>query len=138
MLEKLTKLDLDEAEMQLKNLRVYAAWIELPIGSQIDMFGKPEPATVDAKAAAEQREWQAGEDGAHAGKAGHERDGNPFSTGTAEYVAWDKAWARGNKVWLKGQEKIAGEMGPKAGNGAAAPPRRRGKPKNEEAQAAIL
>jgi hypothetical protein len=134
MLEKLSKLDVDEAEMQLKNLRMYAAWIELPIGSQIDMFGKPEPAAVDAKDAAEQAEWQAGGDGYKAGEAGHQRDTNPFSAGTAEYVAWDKSWARGNKVWLNGQKKIAGEMAPK-GNGAAAP-RKRGARSGE--QAAIL
>jgi hypothetical protein len=139
LLEKLAALDLDEAEMQLSHLRQYAAWIELPIGTQLDAFGAPpQPAAVDAKDAAEQREWQAGDEGLQAGKAGHERDVNPFEAGSAEYVAWDKAWAKGNKVWLKGQERIAGEMGPKAGNGAAAPVRKRGKPKSSEAQAAIF
>jgi hypothetical protein len=141
MLEKLSALDLDEAELQLKNLRMYAAWIELPLGSQLDMFGKAEPATVDAKTAAEQREWQAGEEGAHAGKAGHERDVNPWSAGTAEYVAWDRAWAAGNKTWLKSQQQIASEMEipaiPEAGNGATPPPPKRGRAAKEQ-QAAIL
>lgn len=142
MLEKLTALDLDEAEMQLKNLRMYAQWIELPIGSQMDMFGKAEPETVDAETAAEQREWVAGSRGYEAGAAGQERDINPYEAGSAEYVAWDKSWARGHKVWLNGQKAIAREMEippiPEGGNGVA-PPRKRGRPKAENgAQAAIL
>jgi hypothetical protein len=136
MLEKLAGLDTDEAEMQLKHLQIYAKWIKLPIGMQGDFFGQPEPATVDAKAAAEHSEWAAGDEGLQAGKAGHERDGNPHSAGSAEYVAWDKAWMKGNKTWMAGQKKIAGEMAPN-GNGAAAPRKRGTRTKSGE-QAAIL
>jgi hypothetical protein len=112
MLEKLADLDTDEAELQLRNLRIYARWIELPIGMQTNFFGEPEPATVSAKAAAEQREWDARDKGAADGRAGHERDNNPHLVGSPERAAYDRGWIDGNKIWLKGQAKIAAEMGP--------------------------
>lgn len=124
MLEKLADLDTDEAEMQLRHLQLYAKWIELPIGSQLNFFGEPQPATVGAKAAAEQREWVAGSAGYEAGKAGSERDTNPHQAGSVEHVAWDKSWTNGSKAWLKGQKKLAGELGANAkANGDAKPKR---------------
>ena len=142
ILEKLADLDTDEAELQIKHLQIYAGWLELPIGTQLNIWGKPEAATVDAKAAEEQREWAAGGKGYEAGEAGHERETNPHEPGSAEYAAWDKSWARGHKVFLNDQKKIAGEMG-KAANGANGTnghtaPRKRGRPKSSEAQAASL
>jgi hypothetical protein len=107
LLEKLADLDTDEAELQLRHLRQYAAWIELPIGSQLNFFGE---ATTANPKAAEFREWSAGGVGFDAGKAGHTRDTNPHKAGSAEHVAWDKSWSNGNKAWLKGQKQIAGEM----------------------------
>lgn len=136
MLEKLADLDTDEAELQIAHLQAYAKWIELPIGTQIAMFGQPETPAVNPEAADEHREWQAADDGATAGQAGHLRDTNPYPTGSAVHVAWDKSWVKGNKVWLAGQKKIAGEMKPKA-NGTAPPPRKRGRPKSG-AEATIL
>jgi hypothetical protein len=139
MLEKLADLDTDEAELQIKHLQIYAQWLELPIGMQLNMFGQPEPATVDAQAAAEQREWAAGGKGYEAGEAGHERETNPHEAGSAEFVAWDKSWTRGQKVWLSSQRKIAAEMGKKAnGTNGATAPRKRGRPKSSEAEANIL
>lgn len=142
ILEKLADLDTDEAEMQIKHLQIYAKWLELPIGMQLNMFGQPEPATVDAKDAEEQREWVAGSRGYEAGEAGHERTINPFEAGSAEHVAWDKSWTRGNKVWLSSQKKIAKEMAPKGakanGTNGATTPRKRGRPKSSEAEATIL
>ena len=145
MLEKLASLDADEAELQIKHLQTYAAWIELPIGAQLDMWGKPEAATVDDKTAEEQREWAAAGEGYKAGEKGDERDANPHhEPGSAEYAAWDKGWGRGHKVWLNGQKQIAKEMTPKGAkaangvNGHTAAPRKRGRPKASGEQAAIL
>jgi len=149
LLEKLASLDTDEAELQLKHLRLYAQWIELPIGMQPDFFGDPEPATVSAKAQAEQREWTAGSDGFEAGEAGRLRDSNPHPIGSELHVVWDKSWTNGNKRWLKAQKTIAAEMGKKtsaaeqkafasgmknSGNGAAAS-RKRGRPAKSETSA---
>lgn len=136
MLEKLADLDTDEAEMQLSHLQIYAKWIELPVGMQGNFFGQPEAAAVPPEAAAEQAEWDASDGGKQAGAAGHARDTNPYPPGSGMYVAWDKSWSAANKAWLKGQKKIAGEMGPKAGNGAAAS-RKRGRPRNGAAEAML-
>lgn len=123
LLEKLADLDTDEAELLMRHLREYAKWIELPVGMQTTMFGEPEPATVSAEQAQEQREWAAGEAGATAGKAGHEREDNPHDAGSPEHVAWDKAWSKGFATWKKGQAKLAGQLGANArrrkGNGVA-------------------
>jgi hypothetical protein len=144
IIEKLSSLDVDEAELQLKHVRIYAQWLESPLVTQIAMFAEPEPEQVDDTAAQEQREWVAGGRGFDAGEAGHERDTNPFEAGAAEFVAWDKSWARGHKVFLNGQKKIAGEMGPKKkaaakekANGHAEPARKRGRPKASEAAALL-
>lgn len=136
MLEKLADLDDDEAEMQIRHLQTYATWLKLPIGTQLGMFGQPETPAVKPEDAAEHQEWEAGEGGKEAGNAGHARDTNPYPAGSAVHVAWDKSWQSAHKVWLAEQKKIAGEMKPKAGNGAA-PPRKRGRPKNG-AEATIL
>jgi hypothetical protein len=143
MLEKLADLDTDEAELQIKHLQIYAGWLKLPIGTQLNMWGKPEAATVDAKAAEEQREWEAGSNGYKAGEAGHERETNPHEAGSAEYVAWDKSWVRGHKVWLNGQTAIAREMKPNGAkangtaNGHTAPRRRGRPPKSSGAEATV-
>jgi hypothetical protein len=109
LLEKFADLDTDEAELQLQHLRQYAAWIELPIGSQLNFFADAKAPTANPQAE-EFREWSAGGVGFDAGKAGHTRDTNPHRAGSAEYVAWDKSWSNGNKAWLKGQKQIAGQM----------------------------
>ena len=90
--------------MQIKHLQIYAGWLKLPIGTQLAMFGQPEPATVDAKAAAEHAEWEARDQGSAEGKAGHERGDNPNLLGSPEYAAYDRGWLEGNKIWLKGQK----------------------------------
>jgi uncharacterized protein (UPF0335 family) len=117
LLEDLAKLDNDEAEMLLRHTEQYAKWINLPIGMQGDFFGKPEPATVDAKTAQEQREWQAGSDGLAVGKAGHEREANPYEAGTSEWDTWDRSWIIGFKAWEDSQKEIAAELAANA-NGA--------------------
>lgn len=155
MLEKFADLDTDEAEMQIRHLQLYAKWIELPIGTQLGMFAAPTPPDPNPEATAAHREWTAGEAGMAEGKSGGLRTANTYPAGSAEHVAYDKAWTKGNKVWLKGQEKIAKEMGanaaasPPAGqvNGssrargpaprAATPGRRRGRPRGNGAQASF-
>lgn len=115
LLEKFNDLDTDEAEMRLRHLRIYAKWIELPIGTQIRMFGEaddpiPEP---DATVIQNQRDFNAAEAGMGAGKSGELREANPHVPGSSEHVAWDTSWRKGNRIWLKGQQRIAAEMGPR-------------------------
>jgi hypothetical protein len=115
MLEKLADLETDEAEIQLRHLREYAAWIDLPIGAQLDMFGKPPQ--PDAEAAEKQREHNAKLQGKSAGESGQLRGDNPYDAGSPEHVAWDRAWTSGNKVWLKGQKSLAGDLARNARSG---------------------
>jgi hypothetical protein len=110
LLEKFADLDTDEAELQLRHVKQYAEWLKLPIGAQLDAFGPAAIPKVSPEEDQKQRDWTARQAGEAAGKAGNERQVNPNSPGTSEHVSWDKAWLKGNKVWLKGQEKIASEM----------------------------
>jgi hypothetical protein len=113
VVENRAKLDSDERELIDRKVAEYALWLDQPIGSQTDMFGS---ATVSEEATAEQHEWTATGDGLEAGKAGKQRDDNPYPAGSAVHVAWDKAWLRGQKI-------IAKQMGPtkgRRGKGAAA------------------
>jgi hypothetical protein len=138
LLEKFADLDTDEAEMRLRHLRLYAEWIELPIGAQNDMFGQPPPPKPDEEETQKQRDFNAKAAGKTAGQAGHERQTNPHSPGTSEHVAWDKAWLAGHKGWLKGQETIASEMAPADElplNGAAVGRAKRGRPRSNGASA---
>lgn len=124
LLEKFAELDTDEAELQLSHLRQYAAWIELPIGTQLDAFGahsKPSEAET-----AKQHAHTARQDGEAAGKAGHERQANRYGPGTAEHVAWDKGWLKGNKIWLIGQKSLAGDLARNAGRRGPGRPRKNG------------
>lgn len=147
IIEKLADLDADEAEMQLKHVRIYAQWLESPLVTQLAMFAEPPREPVDDKTAEEQREWVAGGRGFDAGEAGHERGTNPFEAGSFERVAWDKSWTRGFKVWTNAQKAIAAKMGPKKqaaaknANGhanGAEPARKRGRPPKGEPTEALL
>jgi len=138
LLEKLADLDTDEAELRMRHLRLYAGWIELPLVTQLDMFGQPPPSKPDEEETQKQRDFNAKAAGKAAGQAGHERQTNPQIAGSSEHVAWDKAWLAGHKVWLKGQEAIASEMAPAAPElplGGKTVGRRRGRPRGNGAAA---
>ncbi len=102
LMEQLAKLDEDEVNQRLSAVFRYAGWLELKVGTQLDMFGA-EPRTQ--KAEVEHREWAAEEAGIEAGKAGADRnDENPYPPGSPLHVKWDAGW-------LKGQAIIAAQMG---------------------------
>lgn len=121
LMEQLAKLDEEEVNQRLGVVFRYAGWLELNIGTQLDMFGA-EPRTQ--KAEVEQREWAAEE----AGKAGPNRnDENPYPPGSPLHVKWDAGW-------LKGQAIIADQMGP-ARKRAATTRKRREPPKRDDGPA---
>lgn len=88
--------------------------------TQTDLFAGWSP-EVTEKAAMEHDHFTADERGYDAGKAGQDRDGNPFEPGSPFHVAWDAGW-------LKGQAAIAAAMAPGATQASA----RRARPKREE------
>lgn len=120
LVEQFADLDTDEMELLLKDVIAYSKWLKLPIGTQMEMFAKPDVAMPNDAAAAQHAEWEAGQDGLAAGQNGHERDTNPCEPGSAEHVAWDKQWAKGNKQFMREQTARADKLGENAGRGRRA------------------
>ena len=115
LLERLTKVDSDEAEAQLRHLKDYCAWLKLPIGTQLGLFAAAVADEPTDGAQAEQRAWEAEQAGIEAGKGGQHRvDDNPYPAGTEHYARFDKGY-------LRGQRMIADKLGE---NAKAADPRR--------------
>lgn len=114
-LEKLVKLDDDEAALQMRNTMRYLRFLGKPLGTQLDWIdavaATPQP---NDKSANEHRVWQAEQDGYAAGRAGRGRDDNPYDAGAETFVAFDKGYTRGQKV-------LADKLGE---NAKAAEPRR--------------
>lgn len=108
IVEKMRKLDDDEAGMRIEKAFRYADWLGQPLGTQSALF----PAQVERpteKSDVEQTEWAAGEAGYLGGKGGKLRGENKFPEGSPLYTAWDKGWLRGIKILpaeLKTKEQL--------------------------------
>lgn len=55
-------------------------------------------ATETKKRSTQESMEKAMDAGSIAGKEGHERDGNPFTDGSPEFIKWDYGWQEGNKA----------------------------------------
>lgn len=115
LVEQFSELDTDEMELLLKDVIAYAKWLKLPVGTQMEMFAKPDVAMPSAEAQERHEEWEAGQDGLAAGGSGELRDANPHEPGSAKHASWDRQWAKGNKVWLREQNERADDLGENAG-----------------------
>jgi ribosome modulation factor len=104
MLQRLAKLETEEATTLLKTVHRYSAWLSMPIGMQPDLF-TDQPAPLDAEARSRQDEFTADDAGYRAGKAGHSIDGNPYRAGTSEYDQWRRAWFEGQATLAPKQAK---------------------------------
>lgn len=98
LMQRLAKLETDEAAMRLRNLARYSAWANMPIGTQADLFGATDDQRPTEKAQAEHNEWQADDAGYQAGKAGDSIDNNPHPAGTPFYDRWRQGWHKGQEV----------------------------------------
>lgn len=114
LFERLTKIDSDEAEIQLRHAMEMMQWAGKPLGTQLDMF-RVDAQEPTSKTQREHAIWEAGDAGLVAGRDGQDREDNPHEPGSEEHVAWDKSWAKGNKTFLAQQETIADELGENAG-----------------------
>ena len=155
LMEKLAKLDDDEAELQLRHMHQYATWLKMPLGTQFGLFGTTvapkgkelpdEDGEADDFDGAEVEEA-----GAEACKHGVTRSSNPHSVGSKPFAAWDKGWMAHVKGALSPKEdsepKAESANGAKPtrarkGNGQSRSvnqaPRARGKPKNGDAAALV-
>lgn len=104
MMEKLMQREPDERMLLLRKLTVYCQWIGSPLGAFAEGLEAPEP---KAKNRDDFNEWQAGQDGYTAGKAGHLRESNPHVGGSREHAAWDRKWKGG---FALNQKKLAGQL----------------------------
>lgn len=119
-LERLAKLDDDEAEVRLRHMHQYAVWANLPIGTQLDAFGQHQIPKPKQKAEAEHQQWTASDSGYRAGRSGRPRDDNPHEPGTEAHVSWTNGW-------LAGQRQIADAMADGASELPTPTARRRGR-----------
>jgi hypothetical protein len=108
-MEKLAKMDDDEAASHLRTSMRYASWADLKISQQPDLL-EPGDIAVPEKAMAEHRESIAEDAGYAAGRQGADRSENPYPPGSPFAAKWDQGWGDGQRV-------IAMEMGPD-GSGA--------------------
>lgn len=125
--ERFRKLEPDAAAAQLAAFRRYAAWLEMPVGTQPELFAEPVAGDAPAPAASAQlRAAAADEAGFKAGKAGDDRDSRPEELEGEEAEAWDAGW-------LRGQAVIANRIA--AGGEPEAAPRKRGRGRTAAATA---
>lgn len=110
----LTKIDKEKRDIEFRDLARYMAWLQMPIGTQPELFAGAEMPTQ--KAAAEHTEFEAEQRGYQDGKAGGAGDNAPYPLGSPLHQKWYEGWSRG-------QAFIANEMGgevPKRGRKAKA------------------
>lgn len=124
LVEQLSKLDNDEAEIRLRNFTHYARFLNKPYGTQLSMFDSDLPEAT-AKAREEHAIWEAGQAGLRAGQEGHRADFNPHPPGTEKHVTWHRNWKTGYDSFTASQAEIASEM---SDNAQDQPKRGRGRP----------
>lgn len=96
VLEKLVKVEEEQAGLHIRNLFRYAGWTGANIGvTQGDLFTGGEAEQPDEESTLLFREQLAEEHGAKAGVAGEKFDTNPHGAGDALHAAWARGWHRG-------------------------------------------
>jgi len=105
LMEKLAKMEPEEAASELRTSMRYASWADLQVGQQPDLLAPADDQPVPQKAMDQHRESIAEDAGYAAGKQGSDRGENPYPAGSPFSAAWDRGWGDGQRV-------IAMEMGP--------------------------
>jgi len=78
---------------------LYAKWLDLGLGDQLDLFGgnDSEPlAGLTAKVVTEHKGWEAEREGYEAGKCGEPSDNCKHAPGTEYHQRWMVGWHGGN------------------------------------------
>lgn len=107
IVEHLQTLDDADAELRMRETLRYAAWLDLDIGTQTDMFGDGPQVDLTGAVQAQHREWQAEQDGYKAGKDGQPIDNCPHAGGSPFFTRWRAGWR-------DGQAALVSTMKPKA------------------------
>lgn len=113
---KLKNQDRDRRESDFSDLAKYLAWLEIPIGTQAEMFGEPEaePTAEEAEAVEKHKANAAYNEGLYSGRAGANVNSCPYQIGSEEYQQYHSGYHAG-------QREIAETLGGK--------PARRGRPR---------
>lgn len=93
---KLAALPQDEARSALRNVILYAAWLDLGLGDQRELFDlNSDLAGLTGRVVNEHRDWEAERAGYEAGKADTPLDANTHTPGSSEYERWVVGWHDG-------------------------------------------
>lgn len=85
-----------QIEQNMRDFFRYALWLEMPIGTQPNLFAASDDAPRPTeRAKAEQKEWEARDAGFDAGVAGRAHDTNPHVPGTLLHQAWAAGHSKG-------------------------------------------
>jgi len=96
VLEKLVKVEEDQAGLHMRNLFRYAEWTNANVGlKQHDLFGGTDDQMPTAEATGMYAEQLAEENGFRSGKARERGDVNPHAPASAVHAAWSRGWNRG-------------------------------------------
>jgi hypothetical protein len=100
--ESLAKLEDAEAQSRMANIARFAAWMELPVGTQAGLFAdEQKPAQKMSAALAEENAYEAGY---QAGRKGRDRGDHQYHPGSPLHDCFDRGW-------IAGQKFIADHMG---------------------------
>lgn len=123
VLEKLVKVEEEQAGLHIRNLFRYADWTGANVGlKQPDLFGGADGQAPSPEVTAQYAEQLAEEHGWRTGRAREKADVNPHTPGTAGHAAWARGWHRG-----QGEEVMA-QFGGKAAQPPKEPTRRERNP----------
>lgn len=109
VLEKLTKVEEEQASLHIRNLFRYANWTGANVGlQQPDLFGGTDDQQPTQEAVALFTDQQAEENGYRTGRARESADNNPHEGGSSQHAAWARGWHRGQG------EEVMEQFGAKA------------------------
>lgn len=96
LLEKLVKVEEEQASLHLRNLVTYATWTGANVGlKQGDLFVGADMPQPTAEATEAFVESVAEDNGYATGRARDNASNNPHAPGSAAHVAWMRGWNRG-------------------------------------------
>jgi len=96
VLEKLVKVEEEQASLHIRNLFRYAEWTNANVGlQQPDLFGGTDDQEPSEEASALFCEQAAEDNGYRAGRARENADINPHEAGSGQHAAWARGWHRG-------------------------------------------
>lgn len=121
LVRKLAKMERPRAEALLRDTLLYAKWLDLGLGDQLDLFGKDDTALagLTAKVVTEHKGWEAERTGYEAGKSNDPSDNCPHLPGTEMHQRWMVGWHDGHAY--RQQAEARGEQVIKPRKGGSNP-----------------